>query len=1099
VAKRMALPHCSERMKTAWLAALAAGWLFSVSAVPCSVSWVWTGPPCDAGVPLTASVLCTGATSRVRLLFVESEGKTVAFDPQPDLAVLLPGRRLVKGFLRLQWPPELPPPRRAQLHVAVCNPDLAECSQERHAFWVREWPLHAFRMSLAANFLPESNHPALRQMSDADVVLFPGSRMRVLTARPDAPRLAAMWQRSMSTPAMRHAHSHAPVVSGFGAWSSGGGRSPARVMQHLMMPPVPANTSVVLSTSEAVGIGDAFPLPHRAVTHSFRIGRCRVVMVDSGSFRPGLGRGQLEWVASQATVDEELGVFFLVVPVEWLSDHREEREWLFATLRGCGALRKTVVLSWGSNVGRVHWAWSGVPTIEAGSLDSLLAREAPWFAEDHLGGGIWVSVDVLDIGVHSLDKLRDGRHVVDPESGSGMCLHVRFHQSRPIAGQREQVVGAWHTCDPSVRAHLGEMRQASDAISLGVDATSMGVDESSWGGLPRDAETEEEEEGEKSQLFHLEAMRVVSSWVLRGVDRSWSALVGACRLVAVELDTLFSDPGQCLDLCLGPSVISMTEAGELPWGRRDADGTINGTCMWHWALSTPHRAFSLLLDCECVHPGVARLLLALGDIDSVSKMSWVLQGGRVADGAAATAALLVIALGCAVAIVGAGLLAADILRVMQSFTSRRHRRPLPRTSGVQRCVGLMSGTSRDGMDVAWLATDGKERVEFGPSLTVPYSPEQRSLLERAVKAAAVGYDALTSSAEGEAKAEVDRAADMLLEVQVSAVERLRSEGGGLEVDLVGSHGHTLHHDPRGLLSGTASTWQLNRAGRLADALGVPVVYDFRVNDVIHGGEGAPLVPVFHAVLATKAVSEGSLEYPVVVLNVGGVSNATVVREGAVSLVRGEDAADASCLQAMDTGPGNAPVDDFLRALDRSSDEWDDATLRALRAGMDVDGALGSSGEVVEELMERWRGRDSFRARAGPKSLDRDEYAWVVSDSMERVASTPVRDIVATIEAFVADCIASNIRGCCEHPATLVVCGGGARNDCLMAHLSRFLPGCSVVSADQVGWSTDGMEAQAFAYLAVRSQSRLPLSFPGTTGVDHAVTGGVLATPLIPTH
>jgi anhydro-N-acetylmuramic acid kinase len=272
------------------------------------------------------------------------------------------------------------------------------------------------------------------------------------------------------------------------------------------------------------------------------------------------------------------------------------------------------------------------------------------------------------------------------------------------------------------------------------------------------------------------------------------------------------------------------------------------------------------------------------------------------------------------------------------------------------------------------------------------------------------------------------------------------------LDVVGFHGQTLVHRPERKL-----TVQIGDGAALADRLSVPVVFDFRAADVAAGGQGAPLVPAFHRAL----VAALERPRPVAVLNVGGVANVTYC--------------DGGDPVACDTGPGNALIDDFMR----------------LRTGepCDHDGDQAARGTVDAAFIARVLDHPFFAAPL-PKSLDRNDFAHAAVD----LANVSVPDGAATLTALTAKAIARVVAHLPRAPSTWIVGGGGARNRTLMRMLEQELSPATVETADAVGWSADALEAQAFAYLAVRTMHGLPITFPTTTGVGQPLTGGVVARP-----
>lgn len=351
------------------------------------------------------------------------------------------------------------------------------------------------------------------------------------------------------------------------------------------------------------------------------------------------------------------------------------------------------------------------------------------------------------------------------------------------------------------------------------------------------------------------------------------------------------------------------------------------------------------------------------------------------------------------------------------------------TAPLRRAIGLMSGTSLDGIDAAFVATDGRERVETGPWLTIPYSAELRERL----RAVLGGVGPV---------AEVERA---ITEAHADAVIQLRARHDLGRIDVIGFHGHTILHRPN-----EGRTWQIGDGALLAARTGIDVMCDFRTADVAAGGEGAPLVPLFHAALTS------ALERPVAVLNIGGVANVTWI------------GADGAVL-AFDTGPGNALIDDWC--------------LSHLGRPVDEDGRLAASGAVDDAHVARFLGHHFFTRRP-PKSLDRDEWAAF------RPTHLGPADGAATLTAMTAGAVAAAGKWFPAPPRRWLVTGGGRRNPVLMEALRHRLD-VPVEPVGAVGWQGDALEAQAFAYLAVRALDRLPLSLPSTTGVKAPTTGGGL--------
>ena len=356
---------------------------------------------------------------------------------------------------------------------------------------------------------------------------------------------------------------------------------------------------------------------------------------------------------------------------------------------------------------------------------------------------------------------------------------------------------------------------------------------------------------------------------------------------------------------------------------------------------------------------------------------------------------------------------------------------------VLKVIGLMSGTSMDGIDAAYLETDGEDDVRTGKSLSIPFAePFRKRLIEFVARVPERGTP--------EAGA-IERE---MTDLHAAAVRQLAAEAGVPlgDLDLVGFHGQTVWHRPD-----QRDTWQMGDGARLATTLGVPVAFDFRSDDVRAGGQGAPLLPIYHAALAG--------DRPTAVLNIGGVANLTWVDRGAGGLV------------GFDTGPGNGLIDDWVKAR--------------LGLPMDRDGAVAARGRVDEGIVAHLMTHPYFAAPA-PKSLDRFAF------STAPLAHLSTEDGAATLAAFTAEAVARGLK-LCAAAQRLLVTGGGRRNPVLMAELKR-RTGLDVAAVESVGWHGDVLEAEGFAYMAVRCLKKLPITFPGTTGVSRPLTGGRIAKP-----
>lgn len=366
-------------------------------------------------------------------------------------------------------------------------------------------------------------------------------------------------------------------------------------------------------------------------------------------------------------------------------------------------------------------------------------------------------------------------------------------------------------------------------------------------------------------------------------------------------------------------------------------------------------------------------------------------------------------------------------------------------SKLYRAIGLMSGTSMDAIDCAVIETDGHNTVRPRAFASIAYDEVFRLAMRQALADAA----ALTERcARTGCLGDVER--DLTLR-HAAAVSSVLADSGVADsgVDLIGFHGHTVLHRPERQL-----TIQIGDGPELAARTGKPVVFDMRANDVAGGGQGAPLAPAYH-----RAMVAGIAQRPVAVLNIGGVANVTWV---------GPD----NELIAFDTGPGNALMDDWM--------------LSQTGNARDEDGAAAASGHIDHAVLGRLL-EHAYFSKPPPKSLDRNDFTTAP------VANLSVADGAATLAAFTAKAIGKAMQHMPQQPMMWMVCGGGRRNQTLMKMIAEAVDG-PVAGAEAYGFNGDAVEAEAWAYLAVRSVEGQPLTYPGTTGVAAPTHGGVLVHP-----
>ncbi len=369
---------------------------------------------------------------------------------------------------------------------------------------------------------------------------------------------------------------------------------------------------------------------------------------------------------------------------------------------------------------------------------------------------------------------------------------------------------------------------------------------------------------------------------------------------------------------------------------------------------------------------------------------------------------------------------------------------------MMKVLGFMTGTSLDGVDMAVLETDGEAQLAFGPWAELPMPAQTRTILEASIKAA-------LSWARGEAEPAIfDEARRAIVDCHFQAASEFltRNQLDFSDFDALGVHGQTvLHERPKNGVKGR--TIQLFDGQAFANLTGVPVVCDFRQADIEAGGEAAPLMPVYHQALVQNA----GLDLPLVVVNLGGVANITAISD------RG--------LVAMDTGPANGLMDQWMRRHDRGD--------------FDHEGRIAASGQVHANIVAAYMAHDYFKA-AAPKSLDRYDF------NLQAIEGLCFEDGLATLSAFTLQSLLAGIGLAGVTPETVILAGGGRHNRHLVSQIKAALAPAKVLLAEDLNWRGGALEAEGFAYMAVRSLKGLPISFPGTTGVKAPLTGGRISYP-----
>ncbi len=349
-------------------------------------------------------------------------------------------------------------------------------------------------------------------------------------------------------------------------------------------------------------------------------------------------------------------------------------------------------------------------------------------------------------------------------------------------------------------------------------------------------------------------------------------------------------------------------------------------------------------------------------------------------------------------------------------------------------IGLMSGTSMDGVDAALITTDGKEVIKTHGALTIPYSAGFRKTLRKYL-----GKKSVPQNISHE-----------ITHAHITAIKELLNQENltSKEIDLIGFHGQTIYHNPQEKCS-----IQIGDPDLLAQETRIDVIFNLRQEDIKHGGQGAPLVPVFLAAITNTLQAT----LPIAFLNIGGVSNITYVDTD-------------QQLIAFDMGPGNALMDDFL--------------FSRTGKAFDKNGRCAAQGKALQSKISQFLA-DPYFDKPTPKSLDRNHFY----KALESVENLETEDAMATLNQMTTQSIVKGCQHLPKMPALWVLCGGGRKNLTLQKNLEQEIT--NVISAEDIGLDGDALEAQAFGYLAVRSILNEPITFPSTTNVDQSRSGGEL--------
>lgn len=364
---------------------------------------------------------------------------------------------------------------------------------------------------------------------------------------------------------------------------------------------------------------------------------------------------------------------------------------------------------------------------------------------------------------------------------------------------------------------------------------------------------------------------------------------------------------------------------------------------------------------------------------------------------------------------------------------------------IYRAIGLMSGTSMDGIDLALLESDGRKIINRKNFSYLPYSKDFKTRLSNLI------YDRPTLE-------EIKDVEKELTILHASLVNKFLSENNlnPQEIDVIAFHGHTIFHNAH-----QGITWQIGNAHLLSHLCKIDVVADFRSRDVALDGQGAPLVPIYHAHLFAKQ------KKPYAVLNIGGISN--------ISYFVSDDEND---IIAFDICFGNAPIDDLMK--------------KKLGRDFDANGEIAAKGNIDYLLADRILQNEIFHKKP-PKSFDRDDFSEVIAP----INNLKIEDALATFAYMHAKAININLDFLPQRPKEIFICGGGRKNSVLISEMKKHIISCNIIAVDEIGFNGDAIEAEAFAFLAIRSLENLPISFKNTTGIypqntdKKSACGGVL--------
>lgn len=360
-------------------------------------------------------------------------------------------------------------------------------------------------------------------------------------------------------------------------------------------------------------------------------------------------------------------------------------------------------------------------------------------------------------------------------------------------------------------------------------------------------------------------------------------------------------------------------------------------------------------------------------------------------------------------------------------------------------IGLMSGTSMDGVDLALIESNGENYLKILDNDYLNYNNNFKTKLAEVIN-------------NKQELSFIKNVEQELTNIHIQIVKQFLNKKNlkPKDIDIIGFHGHTIYHSPK-----NSTTWQIGNSFQLAINCQIDVIGDFRSKDLILGGQGAPLVPIYHFHLLKNSLK--ITQQNIAILNIGGVSNLSIFNKN-----------DENSLIGFDVCFGNAVFDDLVK--------------QQLNQDFDVDGKITSHGMINTEIASKILQNEIFY-RAIPRAFDRQDFFEI----LKPLQFLSLEDRLATYSFILANALKIALEQLPNQPQIILICGGGRKNRGIFNQLAKTLPTISVANIDDYGFNGDSIEAEAFAFLAIRSLQNQAISFKNTTGLKNHLSacGGVL--------